>query len=521
MVKKNVLTPVLAGVLGVTVAGSGVLYVLDNKDSKDAEKDAKDGVTDTVDGVKVGETAFARVQDKVEATAEKVERAIKGELDFAYNGKAEITFGPAVTDNFGVALKPITIEAKTRQKAGMSEADISAAYDSKTLATLNFIADSNNKKIYIKVPELSGAYLTATEDELRKLLDSSGNMMNQFRTVNTSGTATAMASAPMQGMDPEKLKEMLDQIDVDALLKDLEEYVDVVKSKIPEGTDKGTISGDINGNSYNYTVKSVNITGKVISDIASAVGDKLKDDQTMKDTFTKMGMDVNQYSQMIDTMSKSMSQSKDVQENADKTVFTVDVFYLGDDPTGIELDMGGSGKVKMVALNSKDVLGLDFSAVSNGKEALSAKGAFKNDGGTINGDFKIVANASGDTSSEINLSVKDLKEQGEMFSGSINAEFKSNKESVGFAVDSASTADKLDVTFKMTQDSKEGFTVKLTGQKTDATDVELPTGDAYQLDEQGLKKYMETVDENKLKERIKDALGDELWNKFNSNGYDD
>ena len=77
MVKKNVLTPVLAGVLGVTVAGSGVLYVLDNKDGgKTSDKD--NITTDTAVKAKAGETAFARVQDKVQATAEKVEKAFNG-----------------------------------------------------------------------------------------------------------------------------------------------------------------------------------------------------------------------------------------------------------------------------------------------------------------------------------------------------------------------------------------------------------------------------------------------------------
>lgn len=512
MVKKNVLTPVLAGVLGVTVAGSGVLYVLDNKDSgKTSDKD--NITTDTAVKAKAGETAFARVQDKVQATAEKVEKAFNGELDFAYNGKAEISFGPAVTKDFGVQVKPITIEAKTRQKSGMSEADITAAYDSKTLATLNFIADSANKKVYIKIPELSSAYLTATEDDITKLLDQSGNLRYSLTgTKYGSGNITTMFSNPLGNPNMDKLKEMIDQIDMDALLKDLEEYVDIIKEKIPEGTDKGTVSGDINGNSYNYTVKSVNITGKVISDVTSAVSEKLKNDQTMKDSFTKMGVNVDQYTQMIDSLSKSMTKSKDLNENADKTLFTVDVFYLGDDPTGVEVDFGGTSKFKMISLNSKDVLGIDLSLSSNGKEQMSVKGAFKNENNTINGDFKIVSQ-KGNTASEFAISVNDLKEQGDLFSGSIKAEVKGGP---GISVDSASTADKLDITLKLSENSEEAVTVKLTGEKTDATDVSLPTGDAFNLDEAGLKKYIDTFDKAKFEKTVKDALGDELWNKLQS-----
>lgn len=516
MVKKNVLTPVLAGVLGVTVAGSGVLYVLDNKDGNKSSDKGTD--TETSVKAKAGETAFARVQDKVEATAEKVEKAFKGELDFAYNGKAEITFGPAVTKEFGTEIKPITIEAKTRQKGGMSEADLSAAYDSKVLATLNFIADSNNNKIYIKVPELSGAYLTATEEEFKKLLDQSGNLQNVLTSTRYgSGNATALTSSGLQTPDMNKLKAAVDQIDVDALLKDLEEYVDIIKDKIPEGKDNGKVEGDINGNSYSYTVKTVEVTGKVISDVASAVAEKLKTDDSMKDTFAQMGVNAEQYTQLMTSMAQSMTGSKDLQENQDKVMFTVDVFYNGDDPSGFQLDVGGKTTIKMVSINTKDVLGIDLSAVSNGKEAVSVKGAFKSENETVNGDLTLKANVAGNNSNEIKLTVKDLKEAGDFFSGSIDLDITSNSGKSGLSLNSASTADKLDITFKMTKDSQDGCTVKLTGEKTDATDVSLPTGDSFNLDEDGLKKYIETIDKDKFEKTVKDALGEELWNKFQSN----
>lgn len=501
MVKKNVLTPVLAGVLGVTVAGSGVLYLLDNKSADTSDDKNGSGTKD-----KVGETAFSRVQDKVESTAEKVEQAIKGELDFAYNGKAEITFGPAVTKELDFMPKPVAIEAKTKQKGGLSEAEFSASYDSKTIATLNFIADSKNDKIYIRIPELSSAYLTATQAELEKLLESSQELMDMV-----PGNMTALSISAAQDPNMDQLMELLEQIDMDALLEDLEQYVDLVTEKIPEAKDSGTIEGDINGNSYSYTVQSVNITGQVIVDMIDAAAEKAKGDKVLKDTFEKLGVGAS-YDQLISSLSTSIKQSS-AQSDLSTTLFTVDIYYDGDDPTGIKFDMPGQASIKMVAINTSDVLGIDLSAVSEGNEVLSLKGAFKNENDVINGDITLSANDTEDDDiAEFKLSVKDLKEQGDMFSGSIKAEIKSDTESVAFTLDSASTADKLDLTFKLLADDQEGITVKLTGEKTDASDISLPSGEAYPIDENGIKSYMSSIDQNKFMDNLRSALGDELYN---------
>ena len=72
MVKNKVLTPVLAGVLGLSIVGSGLGYYFVNKDSNDGKTEG-------------GKAKLTQVADNINNTLGTAEKAIKGELDFAYN----------------------------------------------------------------------------------------------------------------------------------------------------------------------------------------------------------------------------------------------------------------------------------------------------------------------------------------------------------------------------------------------------------------------------------------------------
>ena len=82
MVKNKVLTPVLAGVLGLSIVGSGLGYYFVNKDSNDGKTEG-------------GKAKLTQVADNINNTLGTAEKAIKGELDFAYNATATVSFGEA------------------------------------------------------------------------------------------------------------------------------------------------------------------------------------------------------------------------------------------------------------------------------------------------------------------------------------------------------------------------------------------------------------------------------------------
>ena len=85
MVKNKVLTPVLAGVLGLSIVGSGLGYYFVNKDSNDGKTEG-------------GKAKLTQVADNINNTLGTAEKAIKGELDFAYNATATVSFGEGFTE---------------------------------------------------------------------------------------------------------------------------------------------------------------------------------------------------------------------------------------------------------------------------------------------------------------------------------------------------------------------------------------------------------------------------------------
>lgn len=97
------LTPVLAGVLGLSIVGSGLGYYFVNKDSNDGKTEG-------------GKAKLTQVADNINNTLGTAEKAIKGELDFAYNATATVSFGEGFTEKSGVSLQPISVTTVTKQK---------------------------------------------------------------------------------------------------------------------------------------------------------------------------------------------------------------------------------------------------------------------------------------------------------------------------------------------------------------------------------------------------------------------
>ncbi|MBR6103038.1 MAG: hypothetical protein IKP95_11460 [Ruminococcus sp.] len=503
MVKRSVLTPVLSGVLAVTVAGSGVLYVMDKKDSDEAKDTVKTDASNS---------AFARVKDKVEATAEKVGKAIDGELDFSYSGKLELEFGSAVTKQLGAELKNLSIEASTKQKGGMSQADITAAYGDSTLATVNLVEDNANKVFYVKCPELNEAYLYGSTEEIAKAMDDYKSNLSSGLGINMMATAgTNIASQ----FNAEQLQQMLNDLDLEGLESDIEEYAEVIKEKIPEGTDSGNLEGDIDGHSYSYTVKTIDVTNQVIVDIANAVVDKAKDDQFLKDYAKKAGLSDSDFENYLNSAKEALT--KTTGQDLSQTLFTVDIYYLDDQARGFGLDMGEQGVIKMVAIDDGTVIGIDLSAsIAKSNTNASLKGAFDSSNDELNGS--IVLDVSSDSSKvKASLSADKLKTEGDLFSGTLKANVEADGKSIAFEFTSASTSDKLDVTTTLDIDNENAFKLKLTGAENDASDVEIPTGTAYKLDEEGLKAYLESCNTDGFMANVKSAVGEDVLNKLTGN----
>ena len=519
MVKNKVLTPVLAGVLGLSIVGSGLGYYFVNKDSNDGKTEG-------------GKAKLTQVADNINNTLGTAEKAIKGELDFAYNATATVSFGEGFTEQAGVSLQPISVTTVTKQKGSNTAADVSLTYGGNNLVSANAVYSRDNKSAYVQIPELSDAYLMVNVDSLK---DKVGSELSS------------------QGIDLDSLFDSAEGADVDfdtdALEKDLEEYKKVMEDSFPKPVDGEKKTGDIDGNEYSYTTKEYTISGNDVKAAFKAVLDKAKDDATLKDMFSKAGVAeelgmsydeiISQYADSMDSLFES--------DNLDETA-TFNAYYSGDDFAGFSLE-------------KDDVVAVDFSLNMGSEGSASFKGSANTVDGVTNGKFTMKMETAADSdidadmtsadgglsleptmavspsinfdTMEAEVTLKDLKEEGDAFSGTIRFDVNGTSDSQAVSgwveLASASTADKLDLSVEFGMNGKQFVTMSVTGNKTEASDITVPSGDKiYDMtNDDQMNTYLAGCDSDGFVANVKKVLGDEVYNMLvNAEGdlesdYDD
>lgn len=531
MVKNKVLTPVLAGVLGLSIVGSGLGYYFVNKDSNDGKTEG-------------GKAKLTQVADNINNTLGTAEKAIKGELDFAYNATATVSFGEGFTEQAGVSLQPISVTTVTKQKGSNTAADVSLTYGGNNLVSANAVYSRDNKSAYVQIPELSDAYLMVNVDSLK---DKVGSELSS------------------QGIDLDSLFDSAEGADVDfdtdALEKDLEEYKKVMEDSFPKPVDGEKKTGDIDGNEYSYTTKEYTISGNDVKAAFKAVLDKAKDDATLKDMFNKAGVAdklgmsydeiISQYADSMDSLFES--------DNLDETA-TFNAYYSGDDLAGFSLEKDGEGATLYTILKD-DVVAVDFSLNMSDEGSASFKGSANTVDGVTNGKFTMKMETASDSdidadktsadgglsleptmavspsinfdTMEAEVTLKDLKEEGDAFSGTIRFDVNGTSDSQAVSgwveLASASTADKLDLSVEFGMNGKQVVTMAVTGNKTEASDITVPSGDKiYDItNDDQMNTYLAGCDSDGFVANVKKVLGDEVYNMLvNAEGdlesdYDD
>ena len=534
MIKNKVLTPVLAGILGVSVVGSGVGYYLVNKDSDKGVKPEQ-----TMDTMKL---SLTQVEQNVNNSVQDVEKAVKGELDYAYDSSLKITFG----DGMNVAgikakstdgkqtIKPIEIDTKVKQKGQNSQAEISAKYNDATLATFETIYVRDKNTAYFRIPELSSAYITATEDELKKTFEDYANKYKD-RVAKNNGLG---GNTQKQTDDSTAIKEKLDlknfgiktpeikNIDSEKLEKKLKEYYELIKGKLPVKKDGANVTGEIDGNKYDYKTVGYSITGAQVNDILNTVLDKMATDADLKKMFddamgeakSKAALGQNDVKSYAELIAKLKEQVKVPSENQNKTA-SVDLYYDGEDVVGGAVKYDGKELAKVVFINKNDVNAVDaFIKDQNDKGSLTLKGSAKLADGTVNGTYAINYkdnNASGD----ITLKLDKVVLKDDYFSGTVSLSFNGKdssgiKKSGAMTLSGDCTKDKKNIKFSVDTDGKNMMTIEFKQNKTEATDIAVPTEKTFKLDQ--IEQYKATCDFDNFKQGINDALGTNVFGMFDN-----
>lgn len=526
MIKNKVLTPVLAGVLGVSVIGSGVGYYLVNKDG--GENSLKP--EQTMDSMKL---SLTQVEQTVNNSVQDAEKAVKGELDYAYDASFKITFGDGITANNSTLkqyAKPVQIDTKVKQKGQNSQADITAKYNDATLITLETIYARDKNAAYFRIPELSSSYITATEDDLKKAFEDYAKKA-QTRTGTVNGGSALKTDSELN--DKLSLKNLdvkapeLSAVDSEKLEKSLKEYFELFKSKLPAKKDNGTVSGDINGNAYNYKVVTYTITGKQMQDALNAVLDKMAGDADLKKMYddqiaASKAKNAKSYADFIAELKKETAiKEQDANKNA-----TFDVYYDGEELVGGAITYDGKSLVKAVIVNKDTVNAIDVSvADNNGKQLLTVKGSSKLTDGTISGSYAMdMSGTSAGFKGSLTLDKVVLKD--DYFNGTI----KLNVESTGKKTSSPlgnsfalilsgnCTKDNKDIKFSVETSGKNMMTVQFTMKKTEASDIAVPTSNIFTVDQ--LDKYKATCDIEGFKENLNTAFGTNIFSMFDIGNLD-
>lgn len=499
MMKRSYLTPVLSGVLAVTVIGSGAAYYFEFvKDGGSADKDGgknKGGTSITVD------EAAANIEKQLD----KAQKIAKGEYDGAY--KAEITYSPSadISSQVGTTVGDVSVSIEAKQKDKLTGVDYALNYNAQTVISANLVYDNAGETAYIQIPEFSDAYLTGTLDEITQMMESSSGSAYSDYDFDDAYEASAYTADAVSVTETSPDFEALSNIDFEALLTDLETYADTIKENAPAATDGENKTGEVDGASYELTTKTYTITEADAYKICNAIADKGRADETLKSSFISMGMTESDYNEIWDELVDG------IDPDGDDTA-VVEVYYSGEDVAGWRA-YADDDNIQMINYATDSQLIVDWDFTDSGEQVMSAKGVVDIDGDTINGKIDMNIVDDDGTATKAEISYDNLKATDDVVSGGMTVTMWDDDTEIGkMTYTLNNTSDSCDMSVSMFADGIDLGTVKLTMQETDASDITVPTGTMYNItDESQLEQYVAGMDAAGWSESLKTILGDELY----------
>lgn len=523
MVKKSLLTPVLSGVLAVAVVGSGAYYFVSNNSGSSSDDESSSGSSKkgkSSGGDKTVVEKVEDVKDNVMEQIEQIEKAINGELDFAYNASLTLTPGDYITSQADI--KSVALNATAKQKGDLTGFTLSGSYGGTTLATANIVGDRGGDMLYAQVPELSSSYVSVSGESLKSFIEQQIqaplDAYTQKAAEAAEGSGLEVDANAAANFDYNELISVIETIDVDALEKDIEEYVQLAVDNFPEGKDADNTTGTVDGVTYDLTTKEYDVTVDDAAKLAKALLEKAKDDQIVKDFLDQQTIkDMTQissadYTSQIEQLIAEIDQSS---ENGSQVLVNFKVLFDGDEnPAGFDLDLGEEGSMYAVVTTVGSDLVVDVKFSADGMD-MTIAGAIKDDNDVLNGAIK--AHAKQDDQ-EINFTytLTDVNVGGDVMTGTIGIEAAVDNQTIAVTFTSNSTSDKTDLSISALMNSQKLFDLGFILEESDASDITVPT-DAIEInlnDGTGVDTYTATLDLEGFQANLKAALGDDLYNEI-------
>lgn len=402
-------------------------------------------------------------------------------------------------------------------------------YDAKSAVTLNAVYDHENEIAYLKVPEINNAYLSVKNGELynfgaliNALFPSDGNDDDDYGYEDDFDYDDEYDDGyededALEDLDIEKILNIIENIDLEALEEDILSYLDIIESKISvENGDN--LEGEINGHKYNYSSQVYTITGADIQAIVNDAADKVKNDDIIKSIALQLGISETEYSAVIDEIVKGVN---DMRPSEIEDKMTVTVYMNGENIVGLAVD----DDYKAIFVEDGNFIGIETATVQEVYEGLTAsettKGWVTADGNLFNGSFENKTEYSDGTYDSELTEFNNVSFENGVFSGVIKTCTESklyedeNAEFTEKIITSSSTADKINITYVKSQNGNEIMSLTLTGEKTVPNDIMIPTENVYSMGSlSDIAEYAASSDLQGFLMNLKNVLGDELFNEL-------
>ena len=416
-----------------------------------------------------------------------------GEADTASKTNATIEFGKGVTDALGAEVKPLSLTSETKLKGAKAGTDISITYDGNNLASLNGVYDNEAKKVYIKVPELSDAYLSASSDDF-----------NDFKDQLFSSEATDLKSVTgISALSALSSIKNLSNIKVDKYEKILDDYIKVITDKLPEEYEKDDFKGKISEVEYSYKQRTYTLTSDNIKNIIEAVLEKLKSDEDVKKLAvdilgSALGLTEDDYAAKVDDAKNSLLKEVSQVEKAE-----ISLIYDDDDVVGIKLN-----DVTLVCVDENDAY-----AISVESEGANCFFTAVKDGKKLDIDCESNITAADEDTQDVSfvLNIEDFeitdKENG-LANGDVKFAAKLGDDTANLDVVYKAEESKQNSEINISANDTQYAKITLLSEITNASDVSIPSGTIYTMDE--IDKYQSSMKLDKFITNIQKALGDDL-----------
>jgi hypothetical protein len=222
----------------------------------------------------------------------------------------------------------------------------------------------------------------------------------------------------------------------------------------------------------------------------------------------------------------------DIDETGDETV-TFDVYYLGGEVAGCMAKNEDGEEYHMITASDGTNVVVDWNLVTDG-EGMTANGAVSQDGDTLNGKISmevLEANYSysyGDEedsqtvdATKIEISYNSVTVTDDSVVGEIVYTINADDTNASVTANLNNVGDNLDTSFSVTANGEDCGSVSVKCTQTDASDITVPSGTMLNVtDEDDLESYLNGCDIDGWLEKVKAALGDELYNEIFGSSYD-